>query len=97
MLWDEPALSDTRLGVEYHVLRKVHRGAGLFQLPATVEDVQPNWLPYVLANSPQELAARVPGLGGRIVVPASPEHRMVRSSSLPIPAGAALALQKYPF
>jgi predicted enzyme related to lactoylglutathione lyase len=93
----EPLISDSRLGVEYHMLRKAHRGAGLFQLPSTAEDVQPNWLPYVLVNNPQELAAKIPGLGGRVVVPASPEHR---NSSLVIIAdsgGAVLALQKYPF
>jgi hypothetical protein len=93
----QPAISDTQLGVEYHVLRKARGGAGLFELPADVMDVQPNWLPYVLVTDPESLAARVPGLGGRIVVPASPERRNRSLVVISDPDGAVLALQKYPF
>jgi predicted enzyme related to lactoylglutathione lyase len=93
----ESMISDSRLGVEYHVLRKARGGAGLFQLPATAVDVQPNWLPYVLVGAPEQFEARVPGLGGRILVPSAPERR---NGSLVVIAdreGAPLALQKYPF
>jgi predicted enzyme related to lactoylglutathione lyase len=93
----EPLISESRLGVDYHLLRKTHRGAGLFQLPPTAEGVQPNWLPYVLVNNPQELGAKVPGLGGRVVVPASPEHRNGSLVVIADSGGAVLALQKYPF
>ena len=92
-----PAISDTRLGVEYHVLKKARGGAGLFQLPANVTDVQPNWLPYVLVNDAASLAARVTALGGKVVVPAAPERRNNSLIVVADPAGAVLALQKYPF
>jgi len=92
-----PAISDTRLGVEYHVLKRARGGAGLFQLPATVTDVQPNWLPYVLVDDAAALAARVTALGGRVVVPAAPERRNGSLIVIADPAGAVLALQKYPF
>jgi predicted enzyme related to lactoylglutathione lyase len=92
-----PAISDTRLGVEYHVLKKARGGAGLFQLPANVTDVQPNWLPYVLVNDAASLAARVTALGGKVVVPAAPERRNSSMIVVADPAGAVLALQKYPF
>jgi predicted enzyme related to lactoylglutathione lyase len=92
----ESTVSDTNLGVEYHVLRKTRNRAGLFQLPPTA-DVKPNWLPYVLIADPGALAARVPGLGGRILVPASPERRKGSLVVIADPGGAALALQKYPF
>lgn len=92
-----PAISDTRLGVEYHVLKKARGGAGLFQLPANVTDVQPNWLPYVLVNDAASLAARVTSLGGRVLVPAAPERRNNSLIVVADPAGAVLALQKYPF
>ena len=92
-----PAISDTRLGVEYHVLKKARCGAGLFQLPANVTDVQPNWLPYVLVNDAASLAARVTALGGKVVVPAAPERRNSSMIVVADPAGAVLALQKYPF
>ncbi len=90
-------VSESRLGVEYHVLRKASGGAGLFQLPATVVDVQPNWLPYVLVDDPAALAARVTALGGRILVPAAPERRNGSLVVIADPGGAVLALQKFPF
>ena len=93
----DSAISDTRLGVEYHVLRKSRGRAGLFQLPATVVDVEPNWLPYVLVTDPAALAARVPGLGGRVLLPAAPERRNGSLVVIADPRGAVLALQKYPF
>jgi predicted enzyme related to lactoylglutathione lyase len=89
-------VTDTRLGVEYHVLRKSRARAGLFQLPAT-SDVQPNWLPYVLARDPGALAARVAGLGGRVILPPAPERRNNSLAVIADPGGAPLALQKYPF
>ena len=92
----ESSISDSRLGVEYHVLRKARSRAGLFQLPATA-DVRPNWLPYVLVDDPQALASRVPQLGGRILVPAAPERRNGSLVVIADPGGAPLALQKYPF
>jgi hypothetical protein len=93
----ESAVTDTSLGIEYHVLRKARGRAGLFQLPATAKDVEPNWLPYVLVDDPAGLAARVPGLGGRVLVPAAPERRNGSLVVIADPGGAPLALQKYPF
>ena len=93
----ESTITDTHLAVEYHVLRKTRGHAGLFQLPATTTDVEPNWLPYVLVSDPAGLAARVPGLGGRILVPAAAERRNGSLVVVADPDGAPLALQKYPF
>jgi predicted enzyme related to lactoylglutathione lyase len=93
----ESSITDTRLGLEYHLLKKDRSRAGLFQLPATATDVLPNWLPYVLVADPGALAARVPGLGGRILVPASPERRNGSLAVVADPGGAPLALQKFPF
>jgi hypothetical protein len=92
----ESTISESRLGVEYHVLRKVRSCAGLFQLPSTT-DVRPNWLPYVLVDDPATLSARVASLGGRILVPAAPERRKGSLVVIADPGGAPLALQKYPF
>jgi predicted enzyme related to lactoylglutathione lyase len=93
----ESNVTDTQLGIEYHVLRKARGRAGLFQLPATTKDVESNWLPYVLVNDPAGLAARVPGLGGRVLVAAAPERRNGSLVVIADPGGAPLALQKYPF
>lgn len=93
----EPAVTDSRLGVEYHVLRKTRDGAGLFQLPDTVSDVLPNWLPYVLVDNAEDASSRATALGGRILVSAAPERRNRSLAVIADPGGAALALQKYPF
>jgi predicted enzyme related to lactoylglutathione lyase len=93
----ESAVLETRLGLDYHVLRTTRGRAGLFRLPPTVVDVQPNWLPYVLVTDPGALAARVAGLGGRVVVPAAPERRNGSLVVIADPGGAVLALQKFPF
>jgi predicted enzyme related to lactoylglutathione lyase len=93
----ESKVTDTRLGIEYHVLQKTRGRAGLFQLAATTKDVEPNWLPYVLVSDPAGLAARVPALGGRVLVPAAPELRNGSLVVIADPGGAPLALQKYPY
>ena len=92
----ESTISESRLGVEYHVLRKARSCGGLFQIPATA-DVRPNWLPYVLVDDPATLSTRVANLGGRILVPAAPERRNGSLVVIADPGGAPLALQKYPF
>ena len=89
-------ISDTQLGIDYHVLTKTRARAGLFQLPETTE-VLSNWLPYVLVDDPAALAARVAGLGGRILVPAAPDRRRGSLVVIADPEGAPIALQKYPF
>jgi predicted enzyme related to lactoylglutathione lyase len=93
----DSSITEARLGVEYHVLSKTRARAGLFQLPATSVGVEPNWLPYVLINDPSALAARVAGLGGRVILPAAPERRNGSLVVIADPGGAPLALQKYPF
>lgn len=93
----ESAVTDTRLGVEYHVLRTAARPrAGLFQLPASSQ-VLPTWLPYVLVSDPAAVGARASGLGGRILLPADPARRNGSLVVVADPGGAPLALQRYPF
>ena len=93
----EATISESRLGVDYHILRKTRAHAGVFQLPASATGVEPNWLPYVLVNDPAAVAARVGGLGGRILLPAAPERRNGSVVVIADPGGAPLALQKFPF
>ena len=93
----ESSVTDARLGIEYHVLRTATRPrAGLFQLPES-SDVLPTWLPYVLVEYPAILAKQVPGLGGRILLPADPARRNNSLVVIADPGGAPLALQRYPF
>jgi predicted enzyme related to lactoylglutathione lyase len=92
----DSTILESRFGIDYHVLRTTRGRAGLFKLPETA-DVEPNWLPYVLAADPAALAARVPGLGGRILLPAAQERRNGSVVVIADPDGAPLALQKYPY
>ncbi|HET9369772.1 MAG TPA: VOC family protein [Vicinamibacterales bacterium] len=93
----DSVILESRLDVDYHVLRSTRGRAGLFRLPPTVVGVQPNWLPYVLVSDPAALSARVPALGGRVVVAAAPERRNGSLVVIADPGGAVLALQKFPF
>lgn len=93
----ESVLMESRLDVDYYVLRSTRGRAGLFRLPPQIAGVQPNWLPYVLVSDPAAFAARVAALGGRVVVPAAPERRNGSLVVIADPGGAVLALQKYPF
>jgi predicted enzyme related to lactoylglutathione lyase len=88
---------ETRLGIDYHVLRTTRGRAGLFRLPDATGGVEPNWLPYVLVPDPASIALRATALGGRILVPASPERRNGSVVIIADPGGAPLALQKYPY
>ena len=93
----ETTISESRLGVDYHILRKTRARAGLFQLPPSATGVEPNWLPYVLVDDPTGFAARVGGLGGSILLPAAPDRRNSSLVVIADPGGAPLALQKFPF
>jgi predicted enzyme related to lactoylglutathione lyase len=93
----ESVLQESKLEVDYHVLRTTRGRAGLFQLPPKSVDVQPNWLPYLLVSDPAAAAGRVAALGGTVVLPAAPERRNGTLVVISDPSGAVVALQKYPF
>lgn len=82
-------------GLTYHTLKAGSARAGLFQSPWKRESSA--WLPYVRVEDPAAMAAKVTQLGGTVLLAPSAE---LRNGSLAVvldPAGAALALQKYPF
>lgn len=68
--------------------------AGVRRLPW--EEVQPNWLPYVRVDDPAVVAARVEGLGGRVLLAPSEQMRQGSVALIADPSGAVLALQKWP-
>jgi predicted enzyme related to lactoylglutathione lyase len=94
----ETALQESKSGIEYHVLRRDGRTrAGLFQIPEDAdENVDPNWLPYVLVDDPGALAKRVESLGGTVILAPAPDVRGGTLAIVADPTGGALALQKYP-
>jgi predicted enzyme related to lactoylglutathione lyase len=86
---------EERENFTYYLLTTDRPRAGLFRSPW--ERDTSAWLPYVRVADPAAMAARAVELGGRIALQPRPS---VRNGSLAIvvdPAGAAVALQKYPF
>ena len=83
----ESVLLESRLDIDYHVLRSTRGRAGLFRLPPQIAGVQPNWLPYVLVNDPAAFATRVPRRSAAASLSRPrPSGGTVRSWSSPIPA-----------
>jgi predicted enzyme related to lactoylglutathione lyase len=80
---------------EYHLLKRDDRArAGVRQL--RWEDVRPNWLPYVLVENPAAVAARVEGLGGRVLIAPNDEIRGGNVALIVDPSGGVFAIQKWP-
>lgn len=92
----ESTVSETQGGIDYHVLKTARPRAGLLQLPADATMIKPNWLPYVRVADPVALAARVPALGGKVLIAPRPEVRNGTLAVIADPTGGAIALQKWP-
>jgi predicted enzyme related to lactoylglutathione lyase len=86
---DLPAIPD------YGVLSKDGEPlAGVRKLQ--MEHVPPNWVPYVRVDDPVAVAARVDGLGGRVLVAPSDTLRAGSVALIADPSGAAVVIQKWP-
>lgn len=69
-----------------------YRG-GMVRMPWP--DVEAHWVPYVLVEDPAAVAARVEGLGGRLLL--SPGEVSHHGAAVMVdPSGAALAVQTWP-
>ena len=93
----EMTVSKSESAASYVVLKSGRARAGVFRVPDAQKDVPPNWLPYVLVTDPAALAARVAGLGGRVLLEPRPDLRKGSFAVVADPTGAVVALQKYPF
>ncbi len=93
----EATATKTESGAGYVVLKTGRARAGVFRVPDSEKGVPPNWLPYVLVTDPAALAARVAGLGGRVLLEPRPEFRKGSLAVVADPTGAVVALQKYPY
>jgi predicted enzyme related to lactoylglutathione lyase len=88
-------VTETRGGMAYHVLRRTKPAAGIVEIRDL--PVRPNWLPYVRVQDPVALASKARDLGGQVLLEPSRESRNSSLAIVADPAGAAIALQKYPF
>jgi uncharacterized protein len=93
----EVATTKSEEHAAYTVLKSDRARAGVFRLPDSQAQVTPSWLPYVLVADPSGLAARVPGLGGKVLLAPNAKHRKGSLAIIADPTGAVIALQKYPF
>ena len=93
----EMTVSKSESGASYALLKNGGAKAGVFRLPDDKKDVPPNWLPYVLVSDPAALAARVAGLGGKVLLAPHPNLRKGTLAVVADPTGAVVALQKYPY
>ena len=78
--------------IPYYLLKSGSARAGVFQNP--VSGVTPNWLAYVRVADPAALAAKVPALGGRVIIAPNPALRDGTMAVIADPTGAVIALQK---
>jgi uncharacterized protein len=71
-----------------------HAAGGL--VPVGDAPVRPSWLPYVRVEDPAALVGRVAALGGRVLFAPRAEVRNGTFAIVADPAGAVVALQKWP-
>ena len=88
-------ISEAREDFTYYLLQTDRPRAGLFRSPWTRSTSA--WLPYVRVADPAALAARAMALGGTVALTPRAEVRHASLAIIVDPAGAALALQKFPF
>ena len=107
LLANDPAAASqfyqTVLGVTTHTIER-HGGpytllserttdrAGILKNPA--DDAEPVWLTYFGVEDPVSAAARVEALGGKVILPPSPQLRDGTMAVVTDPTGALFALQK---
>jgi uncharacterized protein len=96
LLGYDTSATDSKLGIEYFVLRRDSARAGLFQIPAAAVQVRPHWLPYILVDDPSAMTAKATGLGGRILLEPSPDRRNGTLAIIADSTGGVVALQKFP-
>ena len=81
-------------GQSYYLMKRDGRyRAGMIQLPW--EDVDPNWIPYILVEDPAGIAAKAEALGGEVLLSS---QSVVHGGSAVIadPSGAVFAVQVQP-
>ena len=65
-------------------------------LPVPLEGLEPAWISYIRVEDPAAMTARVPELGGRVIVEAQPRPLGGEVALITGPSGAGVALQTWP-
>jgi len=88
-------------GMTYNSLRTADAGerdgqGGIMAMPPGVpEGVPPHWTPYVTVDDVDATVAKVTGLGGEVVMPATDMPKVGRMAWIKDPQGAVIAIIKY--
>lgn len=94
-LQDRRISSDTGATVEYRLLQSGGKPrVGI--MPHPLEDLGPVWVSYLRVTSPADIAAKVAGLGGRVIVEAQQRSVGGEVAFVAGPSGAGIALQTWP-
>jgi len=65
-------------------------------MPRPLDDLPPVWVSYIRSENPAAVTARVPDLGGRVIVEAQPRPLGGEVALIAGPSGAGIALQTWP-
>jgi predicted enzyme related to lactoylglutathione lyase len=90
----DPRAIERRGGVYTMLTHAGSNRAGILQNP--VREIAPVWLTYFAVADPVAAAARVPALGGVVLLPPSPGLREGSMAVVTDPSGAVLVLQRLP-
>ena len=94
-LWDELWTTDVQnAGAFYDEVAGHKPRAGI--LPVPLDGLDPVWVSYLRVDDPAAITARVPGLGGRVIVKAGPRPLGGEVAFVAGPSGAGIALQTWP-
>jgi predicted enzyme related to lactoylglutathione lyase len=93
--YESQELDEARTPGEYFLLgRGDQTYAGV--LAYDFENVEPNWLPYILVEDPAPILRRVEELGGHVLFAPDPAVRGGSVAVIADPSGAAVTIQKWP-
>ncbi len=86
---------DQGVGVRYRLLKSAETPrVGIMANP--LEELGPVWVSYLRVESPADIAAKVDGLGGRVIVEAHARAIGGEVAFVAGPSGAGIALQTWP-
>jgi predicted enzyme related to lactoylglutathione lyase len=80
---------------DYVLVSERYARGTVLQLPDTYADVKPTWLLFVRVKDVAESCAKVPELGGKVLIPPSAELYQNHVAAIADPTGAAIGLMQW--
>lgn len=90
----QPDAQETASGQQYQYMENAGKPRfGMLKHP--VEELSPIWVSYVRVQQPEEITARVPELGGRVLLPVQTRDVGGQVALIAGPSGAGIAIQTW--